>query len=218
MSFLSTLDRITQLYLPVRRWLEKLDPDSIVDLASGSGESAMSVTTSLRLSGTSLLLTDKFPSGTTSTYRHHRIEEVDVLKSEFPSADLYLMFNAFHHFDRKERLQIATKAAKSNAQFLIIEPLRPRVNVFFKVLLATLIGPFLLAPFMRPFSLKWLLLTYILPLGVLATMWDGLASVIKSLSQEEWSDLEVQLTASGRTVEQGLLHSRMTKLKYFLVK
>jgi hypothetical protein len=71
---------------------------------------------------------------------------------------------------------------------------------------------------MRPFSVKWILLTYVIPLGVLATAWDGLASVVKSLSQKEWDDLEKVLIARGQTVEQGLLTSRMAKLKYFLVK
>ncbi|MCZ4408718.1 hypothetical protein O3Q51_07860 [Cryomorphaceae bacterium 1068] len=217
-AFLSTLDRITQLYLPVNKLLEELSPNRIVDLASGSGESAVNATATLRKTGTTVLLTDKFPSISESSDDGHAIVELDVLKSELPDADLYIMFNAFHHFDSQERELIAKKASQNNSHLLIIEPLRPRVDVFFKVFLATFIGPFLLAPFMRPFSLKWLLLTYILPLGVLATMWDGLASVIKSLSREEWDDLEKGLTLSGRTVEQGLLTSRMAKLKYFLVK
>lgn len=215
MAFLSTLDRITRLYFPVNKRLEDLSPKRIVDLASGSGESAMHATATLRKSGTSVLLTDKFPSISDDG---HTIVELDVLASELPAADLYIMLNAFHHFDSQERVLIAKKAGQNSSQFLIIEPLRPRVDVFLKVFLATFIGPFLLAPFMRPFSVKWLLLTYIVPLGVLATAWDGLASVVKSLSRKEWDDLEKELTLSGRTVEQGLLTSRMAKLKYFLVK
>jgi SAM-dependent methyltransferase len=218
MAFLSSLDRITQLYLPVNKLLENIDSKRIVDLASGSGESAMNTTAELRKSGTKVLLTDKFPSERRAKGESHLIEKVDVLESELPDADLYIMFNAFHHFDSEERELIAKKASHNKGQFLIIEPLRPRVDVFFKVFLATFIGPFLLAPFMRPFSFKWLLLTYAFPLGVLATCWDGLASVVKSLSQEEWDDLETELTSSGRIVEQGLLPSRMAKLKYFLVK
>ncbi len=214
-AFLSALDRISRLYLPVNKRLEDLNPKRIVALASGSGESAMNATAALRKSGTSVLLTDKFPSISDGG---HTIVELDVLKSQLPPADLYIMFNAFHHFDSQERALIAKKAGQNGSQFLIIEPLRRRIDVFLKVFLATFIGPFLLAPFMRPFSIKWLLLTYLIPLGVLATAWDGLASVVKSLSREEWDDLEKELTLSGRTVEQGLLTSRMAKLKYFLVK
>ena len=217
-AFLSTLDRITRLYLPVHKRLEDLSPKRIVDLASGSGESAMNATAALRKSGTSVLLTDKFPSISESNEEGHNIVELDVLKSELPAADLYIMFNAFHHFDSQERALIAKKASQNSSQFLIIEPLRPRIDVFLKVFPATFIGPFLLAPFMRPFSIKWLLLTYVIPLGVLATAWDGLASVVKSLSREEWDDLEKELISTERTVEQGLLTSRMAKLKYFLVK
>jgi hypothetical protein len=218
MAFLSTLDRISRLYLPVNDRLEDLNPKRVVDLASGSGESAMNATAALRKSGTSVLLTDKFPSLSEGTEHGHTIAELDVLTSELPAADLYIMFNAFHHFDCQERALIAKKASQNNSQFLIIEPLRPRVDVFLKVFLATFIGPFLLAPFMRPFSIKWLLLTYVIPLGILATAWDGMASVVKSLSRKEWDDLEIELTSTGRKVEHGLLSSRMAKLKYFLVR
>lgn len=220
MAFLSTLDRIMRLYHPIGALLKDIDPKTIIDLASGSGESAMNATASLRQAGTTVRLTDKFPSERAAKARKglYRIEELDVLTSEFPEANLYLMFNAFHHFDREERELIAKKACHNQGQLLIVEPLRPKASVFFNVFLATFIGPFLLAPFMRPFSFKWLLLTYLIPLGVIATCWDGLASVVKSLNQKEWDDLEAEMTSIGRTVEQGLLPSRMAKLKYFLVK
>ncbi|HKK39468.1 MAG TPA: hypothetical protein VJ949_08615 [Cryomorphaceae bacterium] len=218
MAFLSTLDRSTGLYLPVNRLLVRLHPDKIVDLASGSGESVWRCTSSLRKTGAEVTLTDKFPFAHAANRAIYHGESLDILTSQLPDADLYTMFNAFHHFDEEERTLIAKKATKNGAAFLVIEPLRPGADVFFKVFFATFIGPFLLAPFMRPFSVKWLLLTYIFPLGMLATCWDGLASVVKSLGKNEWNELEADLISEGKTVEHGLLPSHTAKLKYFLVK
>jgi hypothetical protein len=218
MTFLATLDRLSNLYGPAARMIEAENPNRIVDLASGSGQSALKATTTARSRGAELLLTDKFPNDTFLKNKQLKISHLDILNDEFPAAELYSMFNAFHHFDAHQRAQIVIKATQNGGAILVIEPLRPRIDIFFKVFFATFIGPFLLAPFMRPFSLKWILLTYLIPIGVLATCYDGLASVIKSLSKAEWNELENQLTANGKSVEQGLLPSRFAKLKYFLVK
>jgi len=218
MTFLATLDRLSNLYGPVARMIEAENPRTIIDLASGSGQSAIKATTTARSRGTSLTLTDKFPNESLVKSGLFQLSRLDLLTDELPPTEMYTIFNAFHHFDAKQRKEIALKAVKSGGSFLVIEPLRPRIDIFFKVFFATFIGPFLLAPFMRPFSFKWILLTYLFPIGVLTTCYDGLASVIKSLSFAEWNDLESELSRHGRKVEHGLLPSRFAKLKYFLVK
>lgn len=218
MTFLATLDRLSNLYGPAGRLIDSVNPMKMVDLAAGSGQSAIKASAKVKGRGAELILTDKFPNESLQDTTEIKTVKLDVLKDDFPAADIFTMFNAYHHFDHMERKSIAMKATENGATFLVIEPLRPRFEIFFKVFFATLIGPFLLAPFMRPFSIKWLILTYLFPLGVLVTCWDGLASVIKSLSRREWNDLENELTHGGKKVEQGLLPSRFAKLKYFMVK
>ena len=214
MAFLSCLDRVTKLYEPVNEVIARLEPKKIVDMATGSGESALKATEDVRKMGVEIVLTDKYPHGHLQEFS---IQEIDVLSDELPEANLYTMFNAFHHFDESQRLEIASKATENKSAFLVIEPLRPRISVFIKVLIATFLGPLLLALFIRPFSWKWIIFTYIIPIGILVTAWDGMASVIKSLSEDEWQSLTTELMAHGRKVEQGLLSSQYTELKYFLV-
>ncbi|MEM9050595.1 MAG: hypothetical protein AAGC47_00965 [Bacteroidota bacterium] len=213
-AFLSCLDRVTNLYEPVNEVIARLEPKKIVDIATGSGESAIKATEDVRKNGTEVVLTDKYPH---EHLKEFTIQEIDVLSNKLPEANLYTMFNAFHHFDESQRLNIALRATEKDSAFLVIEPLRPRITIFIKVLIATLIGPLLLAPFMRPFSWKWILFTYIIPIGILVTAWDGIASVIKSLNKDEWENLEDELTTQGKSVEQGLLSSQFTRLKYFIV-
>jgi len=214
MAFLSCLDRVTNLYEPVNEVIARFQPKKIVDIATGSGESALKATENVRKNGTEIVLSDKFPHG---HLKEFTIQEIDVLSNELPKGNLYTMFNAYHHFDESQRLEIALKASENESTFLVIELLRPHLIIFTKVLIATSIGPLLLAPFMRPFSWKWILFTYLIPIGILVTAWDGIASVIKSLSKDEWQNLQDELIARGKSVEQGLLSSQFTRLKYFLV-
>jgi hypothetical protein len=219
-TFLATLDRITGLYAPVNLLIAKFSPapQGVVDLASGSGQSALRSTRALRKGGAIILLTDKFPPKTRSKGIPYRTDPLDLTQSALPPADLYTMFNAFHHFDREHQVKICLKATNGGASLLIVEPLRPKTSIFIKVFLSTLIGPLLIAPFMRPFSWRWLVLTYFIPLGVLATWWDGMASVMRSLSEREWKELEEILESHDRRIEQGLLPTTMNELKYFVVR
>lgn len=218
--FLATLDRLTGLYSPVNALIDRLSPvpKKIVDLASGSGESVVRSTRNLRRKGAELLLTDKFPFSARKAEVRYLSEPLDVKISEYPYADLYTMFNAFHHFDQEEREMIALKARAKGAVFLVVEPLQPELSVFLKVFFSTLIGPLIIAPFMRPFKLRWIILTYILPIGLLATWWDGMVSVLRSLNDREWNELENNLLKNGHRVEHGLVPTTMAELKFFLVR
>jgi len=214
MAYLSTVDRIVDLYEPAQDLIAKIEPETLVDLATGSGESVSNASKKINTPRFQLIFTDKFPAGESN---EKEILELDVLKDEYPHADLYTIFNAFHHFNEEQRLHIASIATQNGKKLLVIEPLQPTLLTFSKVLIATSIGPILLTPFMRPFSWKWIAITYLIPIGILVTVWDGLASVIKSLGKDEWMHLENEMIQRGRTVEQGFLSSRTTTLKYFLV-
>jgi len=219
-AFLASLDGLIGLYAPVNDLLSRIQPKPkiVVDLASGSGRSAMRSTRELRSHGTELILTDKYPPGDEGLRMNYLNEPIDVTSSSFPKGDFYTMFNAFHHFEPKNRLPIIAKATSQGRGILIVEPLQPKLSIFVKVFLSTLLGPFILAPFMKPFRLRWLLLTYVIPLGVIATWLDGMASVWRSLGEREWEDLEKDCKQAGFKVEKGLLPTTMAELKYFMVR
>jgi hypothetical protein len=186
--FVSTFN----VYQAFERHIEhsKLAIQPMVDLCSGSGEPAISIfRKSNRFS--QLLLSDKYPNALRmkdNKITYNPLSQ-DVLKTTFQNGTCYTMFNSFHHFTDEEKIKIVEKIRKTNSSSYIVEILEPNPICFLKVLIATTIGSLLLTPFIPPFSLKRLLLTYILPINLVTITFDGLVSVFKSRSKHHYSQL-----------------------------
>lgn len=155
----------------------------LTDLCSGSGEPAITV---FERSGrfTHLTLTDKYPR-TSFINRPHMIYEqrsMDARTMPVRADTCYTLFNAFHHFTDQEKVEMVRRLRSQGGGAYVVEILEPTVACFFKVLLATTIGTVVLAPFVKPFSIKRLFFTWILPVNVITIAWDGLVSVLRSRS------------------------------------
>ncbi len=151
------------------------------DLCSGSAEPASTIFNSSSCFN-KLILSDKYPS-------YPNIEKLDVLEAQYSNEYTYTMFNAFHHFDDKEKLNIVEKIKNANTQAYFVEILEPSLFFILKVLFATIIGTILLSPFIKPFSLKRLFFTYIIPLNIINISYDGIISVLKSRSFRQYQRL-----------------------------
>ncbi len=162
----------------------------VTDLCSGSGEPAISI---FRKSNcfSRLKLTDKFPSALKikDDKIYYEMQSTDVLEMEFKPGTCYTMFNAFHHFTDEEKVKIAQEIQNSGSAAFIVEILEPTVFCLLKIFLTTTMGSLVLAPFIRPFSLKRLFFTYILPVNIITITFDGIVSVFKSRSVKQYQDL-----------------------------
>ncbi len=160
------------------------------DLCSGSGEPAINF---FRKSNgfSSLGLTDKFPNrlGINDTRISYLMKRSDVLEMEFKPGTCYTMFNAFHHFNDDDKIKIANKIQTSGSNGFIVEILDPGIICFLRVLFITTIGSLFLTPFVRPFSLKRLFFTYIIPINIFTITYDGIISVFKSRSVKQYKKL-----------------------------
>jgi hypothetical protein len=219
-DFLGFVSEITRIYLPAEGTLSELkgtNPGTVMDIASGNGRAAIGATGSLRQRGWKLLLSDKFPySGALPRDdAHHNVQyifqSVDALK-HVPKAEVYTMFNAFHHFTDTQKIQIAEAVAQRGGKLMVFEPLQPTLIVFLKVLFSTTLGLLLAAPFIKPFSVFRLVLTYILPVGILVTCWDGLVSVLRASSKKELEALVAKGKRVGLNISFEYLPSAMAKL------
>ncbi len=217
-AFLAALARYGGLYQSVPPTIPAVA--RIADLASGAGDPAVLCTAALRKEGTVLELTDKFPH-LDAPLRYgdkqglsYRSEALDILTDGWPQADCYVMFNAFHHFSPPERKHILHKLSKSGAELCVYEPLQRDVLTALKVLLATLLGPFLLVPFIRPFSWRRLFFTYILPIGVFVTFWDGMVSVLRALSYRDIRALALQSSELGISMSHSTLQEPFARITY----
>jgi hypothetical protein len=165
----------------------------VTDLCSGGGEPAISIFKKSNCFS-SLTLTDKYPNALQlfdDTIFYEK-QSIDVLEMGFQKETYYTMFNAFHHFTDKDKLKITREIKASGASAFFVEILEPTLLCFLKVLLMSTIGCLLFTPFIRPFSIKRLFFTYILPINVFTITIDGLLSVIKSRSVKQYQLLFAQ--------------------------
>lgn len=175
------LNHLTRLSLPGQ---------PLTDLCSGSGEPAIHIFNNTRCF-THLFLSDKYPASQVikSGEDSYAMARKDVLEMEFIPGSCYSMFNAFHHFSDEEKLKIVRKLHHSGSTAFVVEILEPDVICLLKVLFTTTIGCLLLTPIIRPFSLRRLFFTYLLPVNILTITYDGFVSVLKSRTTRHYREL-----------------------------
>ena len=179
------------IYDPLIRLICSVNPShrDMFDLCSGSGEPAISL---FKRCGCfdSLTLSDKFPQHVRPesgiTYDRNSL---DVLRMDFSGPYIYTMFNAFHHFTDTTKKNIVSDMIQAKARVYIVEILEPRTICLLKVLFASTVGTLVLTPWVKPFSWKRLLLTYIFPVNIFTITYDGVVSVCKSRSEKQYRKL-----------------------------
>ena len=168
----------------------RLLPQSMTDLCCGSGEPAISIFEKSKCFN-HLSLSDKYPIAPKIQKESSSFDILtkDVLEMEFDKGTCYTMFNAFHHFQDDEKIRIVLKIKNSGSRAFIVEILEPSIFCLLKIIFMTTIGVLLFTPFVRPFSLRRLFFTYLIPINVFTISYDGVVSVFKSHSIKHYNDL-----------------------------
>jgi hypothetical protein len=184
----------------------------IVDLCSGSGLPSLYISKNLKMP-ISILLTDKFlASEKVKTVLPYQTSPIDALTISFEKNTLYTMFNAFHHFNKEEQKLIITNAKTAKATLLIVEILTPNVFTFLQVIFTSTIGQLLLTPFIKPFGWLRLLFTYIIPINMVTVLIDGIISVTKSKTKEQYHNLLKDMETKEYTIETNSIFRLGNKL------
>lgn len=191
--------RIYRHLIPLIKSAANSHQGVVTDLCSGSGGPVPDLAVQSGLEEVSFLLTDRFPAETgilppNCTYLRQPLSALQPLPH---AAGLVTMFNAFHHFNARERKALLKTLILNGRSFMAAELLAPSLTDFMRILVATTLGQLLFAPFVRPFSLKRLVLTYLIPINLITVTWDGLASVSRGLKKSSWDDLRLQAEAWG---------------------
>lgn len=218
-DFLGAIAKLLGLYNPAKKFLaQRIGPNNaLVDLASGSGIPALITAPK---TGVSLTLCDKFPNLKNIKFVNRETKgtylsaSIDIINDDLPKGSAYVMFNSLHHFSQAEIISILQKIKSNKAHAYFFEPITPQALTYLKVGFATLLLPFFTAPFTKPFRWDRLIFTYLIPIGVLATFWDGMVSVQKSLSIEKLQSLKAACAENELDISVGVLHGRFTKLTY----
>ena len=170
--------------------LEKSGQSQIFDLCSGGGGAIQSLHRELvRLggSGITITLSDKYPN--TEAFNHIKKESgnaisylkepVDATSIPTSQQGILTMFTAMHHFEPAILKKILQNAAAQNKSVSFFDGGDKNFLAVAGILFFQPVSFLLLTPFFRPFSLKRLLFTYLLPAIPLMTMWDGIVSVTR---------------------------------------
>lgn len=171
----------------------------LVDLGSGNGAAAVVIAEQVnrrRATPVRLLLTDFHPNlPALARARAQAPAWVDycatpVDAGEVP-ADLdgfRLMCNSFHHLPPARAARVLTDAVAARQGIAVMEMVE-RTPLAVLGVFAGLLILLVATPFIRPFSVRRLVFTYLVPLVPLALVWDGIVSCLRVYSPRELQQL-----------------------------
>ena len=214
MDYIGFMVNTFGVYKPLVNYitLHKNTP-TLYDLCSGAGKPSIAIFKANKCFN-NLILSDKFPQNIPyESNVLYNLNSVDVLHLKFEPQYTYTMLNAFHHFNALEKKQIVDNMLQANANAYIAEILQPNILTFFKILLATTLGTLLFTPFIKPFSLKRIFFTYIVPINIITIAFDGLVSVLKSNTKAQFDTM-----FKDKNVNTIILKNPMTTLVVLHIK
>lgn len=187
--------------------LRQTNSDTIVDLCSGAGGAVVSVQNNLKKAtgkNVPFVLTDLFPNidaykllqkQTQNNIRFNE-EPVDATRVPPALAGFRTLFSGFHHFDKNKAVQLLQNAVDANEGIAVFDGGSRSIEFIILILLFHPIAFFLFTPFIKPFSLRRLLFTYLLPVVPFCTIWDGIASVLRLYMPDEMLQLANETNGS----------------------
>lgn len=183
--------------------LFQTNSNTIVDLCSGGGGALVSVQKNIQAAtGKTIpfILTDLFPN--TDAYQllqkqtggniTYYAEPVDAASVPQALSGFRTLFSGFHHFDETAAVRVLQNAVDARQGIAIFDGGSRSIGFILLILLFHPVAFLLFTPFIKPFSLKRLLFTYLLPIVPFCTVWDGIASVLRLYKPHEMLQLAKQ--------------------------
>jgi hypothetical protein len=180
----------------LRQAIERTNVTRIVDLCSGGGGPWLTLEQELSKDrDLTVVLTDLFPNRNcrdTLTRSQGRFvcweRPVDATSVPADLDGLRTIMSSFHHFAPAQARSILADAVGKRQGIVVIEGSDSRL----RGLAMMMLWPWLilaLMPFVRPFRISRLLLTYCLPVLPLVGLWDGSVSMLRTYSPRELRSL-----------------------------
>jgi hypothetical protein len=178
----------------LKRALAETGSGRLVDLCSGGAGPVPYLQQRLAAQGVMVdaTLTDKFPNLTAfrricaaASGRLNFVEQsVDASAVPDDLTGFRTLFTAFHHLPPELAQKVLSDAVKRRQGIGVFEVNERSAAAFFFNLLTPLFV-LLATPFIKPRRWQRFLLTYVLPVAPLVTMWDGFASNLRTYSLTE---------------------------------
>ncbi len=201
--------------------LQRAGTRNVLDLCSGAAGPWLWLYPVLAGRGVSVsvCLTDKYPNmdafGRSSRLTHQAIsyhpQPVDATRVPGELPGFRTMFTAFHHFRPEQACAVLADAVRKRQGIGVFEATQRRALALLLMLLVPLIV-LVVTPFIRPFRWSRLLLTYLIPLVPMVTLFDGLVSCLRTYSVEELRDLTARLDTNDYHWDIGTVKSKMAAI------
>lgn len=210
----------------IARGATRLGVQRVIELGAGAGGASVVLSRVLREHVPDLryVLTDLYPSPAVWAMRRERepalewrTEPVDATAAPTEPGEYRVLCNCFHHFAPVGARRVLRAAWMARAPIAVVELLQRSPLGLLAVLSGLVLMPFL-TPFVRPFSVGRLALTYVLPLVPLCMAWDGLVSWLRIYSARELEDLVSELRHEAYRWEIGELNGigRLGRVSYLI--
>lgn len=210
------------------RALARSGSTQVVDLCSGGGGPWPTLFPKLRQEqdvDVTLLLTDRFPNaqafnrvrgllGDRVSCSYESVSAFDVPESV---EGFRTIFTGLHHFRPPDARRIIADAVRKNEGIGVFEFTQRRVLPMAFVAVMSPLGTLFAAPFAKPFRLSRLLLTYLIPVLPLCTLFDGVVSCLRTYSQDELRELVAGLPDNDYHWEIGEVRARAVQPLTYLV-
>jgi len=208
--------------------LAKTQSNQIVDLCSGGGGPWPSLLPELKAKTATeinVLLTDKFPNAKAFDRTKQLLgSNIDCQSNSISAFDVpaeiqgfRTIFTGFHHFRPQDGRKIIEDAVRKNEGIGIFEfTARSLLPIIF-VFVMSPIGALLLAPFVRPLRWSRVLLTYVIPILPLCTLFDGFVSCLRTYSKEELQALVDSLPENNYCWKIGEIKARKVQPLTYLI-
>jgi len=202
--------------------IDHTQSSQIIDLCSGSGGPWHSLHHQLRAGDGSPLrvpLTDLYPDETTFAHAQSKsggalsslMFPVDVTAVADDLQGFRTLFTAFHHFQPHTARSLLQNAVENQQGIAIFEQTQRSIGAILFMLILPLLA-LLVMPFIRPFSAKRLLFTYLLPAIPLILCIDGIISCLRTYSLGELKALTDSLDPNNFSWQIGTVRSPLSPI------
>ncbi|MGI4750562.1 MAG: hypothetical protein ACRYFB_08015 [Janthinobacterium lividum] len=223
-DFLRYLIKLLNVYQPIAplliEVLSKTNQHHIVDLGSGGGGAIEQIhqnLTKLSAKKITITLTDKFPNPAAWQYieqkTNHMIgfyaDPVDANQVPDTLKGVRTLFSAAHHFEPAQLTKILEAAVVQRAGIGLFDG---GSKSWWMLLGAILFQPlifFVFTPFIRPFKISRILLTYLVPVIPFCTVWDGCVSISRLYRPKELLQLAESLSAKNYIWKAGRVKNKL---------
>lgn len=121
------------------------------------------------------------------------------------------MFTGLHHLSPDQVRALMRDAAGQRQPFVAFELTRRSVPGVL-LMLASLLLVLVSAPFIRPFRLERLVLTWLIPILPLFIVWDGVVSALRTYTRDELRAFAVEVASDGYAWEVGEAQSASMRM------